>query len=426
MLKNILFLTFVITAIQYGTSNKCYKPPPYDPPPEPPTTPKCGPNEEFINNKTSCPGDSCKTKYVKANCVANQPTSPGCVCQDGYLRNANGSCIPKDQCLSVECVDDPNAVNGCGNRCQRTCRDYKDKQKACTRECSTSGCDCPSQYVYDENIQRCVPQGNCTTQCTGAHEEYTTCLSGQCRAKTCDQLGYPLACPRSPRGCQDGCICKEGYVRCSTGECIDAKTCPSCGNDTNAVTGCGNPCGNSCTDFYKKSYILCTQYCEINGCDCRDTFVYDAKVGKCVKPENCSDYGCPGNSSYVSCNAQCPTDYCPEDDGPKPQCSPPNPCNGGCQCNINYRLNSENNCILARECPPINCTRPNEVFDSCPSACLAEQCDDRDNQPSTCNTLIENCDPRCICKPGTWRDQSGVCVTPDQCPPKLAPYDTST
>lgn len=78
----------------------------------------------------------------------------------------------------------------------------------------------------------------------------------------------------------------------------------SCGDDPNAVTGCGNRCGNSCTDFYEKSLILCAAYCEVNGCDCRPGFVYDAKVKKCVKPNNCSEF--PNWNIILSSKTECP------------------------------------------------------------------------------------------------------------------------
>nr|WAP28755.1 zonadhesin-like 2 [Yponomeuta cagnagella] len=355
--RSVLFLVLILAYTQFGAGNpsseakanpNCTKKPP---------TPKCGPNEKFIENKVSCPGDSCILNYVAIDCIANQTSSPGCVCNDGYLRNASGFCIPSDQCLPLECVNDPNAVSGCGNRCGKTCKDYKNKRKVCSLACQINGCDCRKDYVYDENVQLCVKPRNCTKQCYGANEVYTNCIYSDCSTpKTCDQVGYPskILCPRYPRGgCPSGCICKEGFARDSSGKCID-----------------------------------------IN---------------------QCRDYSCPANSTYVSCNVKCPNDYCPEDDQPQPMCDAPQFCDGGCRCKLNYRLNKDDQCIVSTECPPIDCTRPNEVFDSCPSACLAERCEDRDSQPSTCNTLVLNCQPQCVCEKNYWRNKDGICVTPKEC-----------
>lgn len=71
---------------------------------------------------------------------------------------------------------------------------------------------------------------------------------------------------------------------------------------------------------------------------------------------------------------------------------------------------------------PVNCTRQNEIFDSCPSACLAENCEDINNQPKACNTLIWLCSPRCVCKKGHFRNKDGLCVPAAQC--RMYQYNT--
>ncbi|XP_026318547.1 keratin-associated protein 16-1-like, partial [Hyposmocoma kahamanoa] len=88
-----------------------------------------------------------------------------------------------------------------------------------------------------------------------------------------------------------------------------------------------------------------------------------------------------------------------------------------CVCNLGYRRKSreDKTCILAEECPPVNCTRPNEIWSSCPSSCLAESCSDVNNQPTTCNDLVHNCQPRCICAKGYFRNDNQVCVLAKEC-----------
>lgn len=61
----------------------------------------------------------------------------------------------------------------------------------------------------------------------------------------------------------------------------------SCGGDPNAESGCGGNCGRRCSD-YKKEDVACPLICMLNGCDCREGYVFDDNINKCVRPEDCS------------------------------------------------------------------------------------------------------------------------------------------
>ncbi|RVE54610.1 hypothetical protein evm_000731 [Chilo suppressalis] len=127
---------------------------------------------------------------------------------------------------------------------------------------------------------------------------------------------------------------------------------------------------------------------------------------------------CGPNSTFVSCAFRCPNQYCPRDDSlVQIACKPGRDCPSGCGCKLNYkRLSYEDDrCILSTDCPPVNCTRPNEVWSSCPSDCLAEQCGNVNDPPSVCNTLLLNCQPKCICAEGFYRNASGICIPANQC-----------
>lgn len=568
---------------------------------------RCPPNEE-LKLRGSCPPDSCDMLYMSVLCIANQTKELLCTCKPGYLRR-NTTCVPKDRCLPPECAHDPNAIRGCGNRCGKTCADYNNTTQVCKNNvCHVNGCDCRDGFVYDQNTKKCVKPEQCTKQCKGSYEIYIDCPAGQCKAKTCDDLVNPPGCPRIkppcpggcvckhgylrdksgncipkeqcpclqckkknerwsncvigecvPRTCEDvgypvscpdiigpcagGCTCIEGFVRNCTGDCIDMKNCPSCGGDPNAVSGCGNTCGNTCARLYtNNSDLICPEYCEYNGCDCKPGyrlltnnteskkcvpekecpkpacgvneqyycgtscpeascvnptpptcvnkkcklgcfckkgFVRDSNnicvpVNKCTKckgpherliscpagqciPKTCKDLiippGCPrilppcpdgciceegylrdangkcikkslcpkasckANETYVLCAVKCPDKYCPKIDGPQPVCDPPRPCPPGCICKVNYRYDQSGKCILASECPPLKCKDPNAIWDSCPSACLNEQCEAANSPPVTCNTLLLNCNPRCVCKPGYFKHpETGLCVPAKECP----------
>ncbi|CAG5046268.1 unnamed protein product [Parnassius apollo] len=131
---------------------------------------------------------------------------------------------------------------------------------------------------------------------------------------------------------------------------------------------------------------------------------------------------CGMNATFRTCNNRCSYNYCPVDDSPPDfSCEPPSPCPSGCVCNLNYRKKSikDENCILASECPPVDCTRPNEIWSNCPSDCLREDCENAYEEPTVCNTLVLNCQPRCICKPNTFRDKNKICIPVEQCPKNI-------
>ncbi|XP_026759806.1 keratin-associated protein 16-1-like isoform X2 [Galleria mellonella] len=125
------------------------------------------------------------------------------------------------------------------------------------------------------------------------------------------------------------------------------------------------------------------------------------------------------NEVFVNCKVECPDSYCPVDDSRGIiACDPPYPCPPGCVCKYTHRRKSltDLQCIEPQDCPPVNCTRPNEVWCSCPSPCLAEGCADVNNQPTTCNTLIKPvCNPRCVCMDGYFRDDRDICVPAEDC-----------
>ncbi|VVC88251.1 unnamed protein product [Leptidea sinapis] len=60
----------------------------------------------------------------------------------------------------------------------------------------------------------------------------------------------------------------------------------TCGGDNNATAGCGNHCGNSCSD-YNALVKLCVTKCDYNSCDCKPGYVYNNGLGYCIYPDDC-------------------------------------------------------------------------------------------------------------------------------------------
>ncbi|GBP53676.1 hypothetical protein EVAR_36046_1 [Eumeta japonica] len=234
----------------------------------------------------------------------------GCICAQGYVRDKKGKCIPQDTCPEG-CGGDPNAKTGCSNYCRHSCSDYNEPGGACALFCIVNGCACKDNYVYDSSSNKCVLPKDCPPKCP-KNEVYSTCIQGECRALNCSQLGQPLACASvDADSCKKGCICAQGYVRDKKGKCIPQDTCPEgCGGDPNAKTGCNNYCGDSCLD-YNKTDVICTDICTLNGCSCKDNYVYDSTSKKCVLPKDCN-VGCGGDPNAVSgcagyCGTKCTT-----------------------------------------------------------------------------------------------------------------------
>ncbi|XP_063827365.1 serine protease inhibitor swm-1-like isoform X1 [Ostrinia nubilalis] len=117
-----------------------------------------------------------------------------------------------------------------------------------------------------------------------ANEMQVECA--HCGPKRCEELGEPVPCAGGTALCRPECVCIDGSVRAENGTCIVKTECPSCGGDRNATSGCGNHCGNSCSD-YKEVNKTCLTGCRYNSCDCRKGYVYHDSLKKCVLPVDC-------------------------------------------------------------------------------------------------------------------------------------------
>ncbi|KAF9417866.1 hypothetical protein HW555_005163 [Spodoptera exigua] len=442
-------------------------------PPEKCTKP-CGKDEVFSN----CANDDCSPKNCSQlgfpmPCLESDSThcTKGCICQEGFVRADNGTCIHIKDCPS--CGGDANAVSGCGVNCGRYCSNYKETDIFCPAVCYPNACDCREGYVVDDSTGKCVHPSDCvscngdhnaepgcdqdcsercpgpepdecvcnkdsckckdgyvydpkTKKCVrlesckppcGKHEVLSNCSNGGCGPWTCDDVGFPTGCVKmDQKYCKVGCVCEEGYVR-QNGTCIPATECPSCGGDPNAELGCGGNCGRLCSN-YKEQNVSCTTECRINACDCKKGFVYDEEQGKCVHPKNCIKKCTGKNEEYVSCPQTCPPQTC-ESIGKVYHC-PMRPineedCKGACQCKEGYYRNKIGECISEKECK--KCQGPHEYF-SCGGAC-DNVCETIHEQNQThCPIVNIQCNRMCYCEKGYARDKNNTCIPIEDCPPK--------
>lgn len=110
----------------------------------------------------------------KAGCM------PGCVCQDGYIRDDNNFCIKPEQC------------------------------PATTTEATTTTVANP---------------------CPNAHETFSVCGANGCQ-NTCTNPTLSTVCRAM---CIAGCICKNGYIRDANNACILPKNCPTTTTNAPAI-----------------------------------------------------------------------------------------------------------------------------------------------------------------------------------------------
>ncbi|XP_073952243.1 zonadhesin-like isoform X2 [Choristoneura fumiferana] len=390
-------------------------------------TPQCPLNERWVPCVIGlCAPKSCDELGFPVACPEIiGPCKGGCVCAENYLRNSNGVCIPQKDCPS--CGGDFNATSGCGINCGNHCSNYN-KPNNCSSLplfCQYNGCDCKDGYVYNDAIKRCISPSDCPNNnqpCSDPNAERVECAT-QCPSTCANPIPGPCIA-----SCKlNECVCKKGFILSERGgKCVSVDQCPkdaSCNGDSNAVIKANPiPCPSTCAA--PNAWPYCKKYAPEVGCECKPGFLKstDDIDGKCIKPDECKGGNpCGVNGTFVGCNFGCPTNNCPVNDNRGViACSPPFPCPSGCACKVNYRKKSYEDiqCILASECPQVNCTRQNEVWSPCPSACLQEDCTDVNKPPTTCNTLLLNCQPQCICKKGHYRDANGLCVPANQCPVK--------
>ncbi|XP_075970402.1 uncharacterized protein LOC142972888 isoform X3 [Anticarsia gemmatalis] len=376
--------------------------------------PQCG-DHEILSDCPSlaCRPLSCSEVGFPVGCPVDDsecPEKPACICEDGYVKNATGQCIPIKECPS--CGGDTNAVSGCGVHCGNSCSDYKKKDVQCIEICYENACDCKKGFVYDETTKKCVRPKECPPTC-GKNEVYSNCSNHGCITTKCSQLGLPLPqCFKfDTKNCVKGCMCKDNYVRADNGTCIPKEQCPSCGGDPNAVSGCGTNCGRRCSDI-GKGPVACPAICNTNGCDCKPGFVLDGNKGKCVLPKDCSPR-CGKNEVFSNCtNGGCGPKEC-SGLGFKIGCVKMDQkyCKEGCLCKDGYLRDDNGVCIPKTECP--ECGGDPNAVSGCGVNCN-RHCSDIGQEPQSCITICY--DDACDCRKGfVLDDNTGLCVRPENC-----------
>ncbi|XP_077288713.1 zonadhesin-like [Arctopsyche grandis] len=219
------------------------------------------------------------------------------------------------------------------------------------------------------------------------------------------------------------CICAPGFVRNSLDECVSPTSCqvPKVCNGLNEMyIDCVKDCKRMCSDLHLTRddqlpvEISCSFEGCTPGCGCQPGF-YRNDNNQCVTIETCN---CPPNEKINRCPHSCSIRTC-EAIGKKTPCLHENPflfrCRPKCECEFNYRRDSNGVCIPVGKCPPLQCPRLNEIYDPCPKPCLDESCETATSFQSRCSPEVKECEPRCICTPGYLRNKNGDCIPAQNC-----------
>ncbi|KAJ1132125.1 hypothetical protein NDU88_010454 [Pleurodeles waltl] len=337
--------------------------------------------------------------------VCTRECAVGCFCNKGYvLENATSNrCIPRSDCKK-SCGSN-SSYQACGTDCPLTCDNYDNPLQMCTEQCVV-GCFCDEGYVFESaTCKRCMPQSDCKNTCKG-NSNYTDC--GTACPLTCDNYDNPpLVCSKQ---CVPGCSCNKGFVLESAASkcCIPLSECKKACPENAQYTDCGTACPLTC-DNYDNPPLVCSKEC-VQGCFCKEGFVFENAVSKRCIPQSECKKACGLHSRYTNCGTACPL-TCDNYDNPPQVCT--YQCVAGCFCEEGYVFKS----ATSKRCiPPTVCKRAcpdHSKYTECGSACPLS-CDNYENPLRACT---DQCVPGCFCEEGyvLEKDGSSRCVKQSSC-----------
>nr|WIM01338.1 zonadhesin-like protein 11A [Limnephilus flavicornis] len=373
-----------------------------------------GPHEVWSKCGNNSCVKSCATLGL-TNIACRPSCGSGCICVEGYYRNAKGICVKPQDCGINICPGKNETFSICVSSCAEKCVTLgrSDGERNCETPQCTPGCDCKSGFFRNTNNE-CVTPEKC--EC-GVNEEFSK-YGRPCPYETCKEFGSgaaincPAYDPKNPR--PPACNCKLNFYRLN-GVCIDIRECPpkfECPELT-----VYEACPDLCVDQRCYKTVVkpaecqqqlnnerCRPRCRCSEGNCEDesrTCVNrDSFVPKC--PAANEVFSTCGNDNCVrTCATFGITNY---------NCT--SQCTAGCICDKGYvRETAEGKCIPIVDCEVDVCPEKNMQYSPCVSGC-AEDCANL-GQNRTCDYI--ECAPACECKTGFFVNANGECVSPDKC-----------
>jgi hypothetical protein len=350
----------------------------------------------FDINECQLNTDNCA---ATANCY-NTPGSFSCVCKNGYTgsgtscapepcptgfeRNASGSCVDTNECLS------PGACS---------------PGQTCVNQSGTFRCDSAAscQPGFQPSGSSCVDINECATGANNC-DANATCINAQ--------GNFMCVCKNGFAGdgvtCDLG-ACQPGYQRTAAGACADLNECALGTNDCSPDATCANTAGSftcRCNTGFAGDGRTCAES------PCQAGYQKNA-AGACVDVNECAAAGaCPAGQSCVNtagsftCNAG-------------PMCQP------GFQ-NVNGNCSDINECMTgANTCDPnANCANTSGSFRcTCKTGFTGDgmTCTDVDEcatgTPCGANGICTNTPGAftCGCEPGYKSISATRCGDIDEC-----------
>lgn len=115
----------------------------------------CVNGEVFVRCGNRCAMDyNCDDYHLPRPCA--RICEPGCYCPDSQVRDANGKCIPREQCPN-KCKEFEILV-ACANPCEPSC-DEPNREPCPTYDC-IQGCACKEGYLRNKDGE-CVKPDSC-------------------------------------------------------------------------------------------------------------------------------------------------------------------------------------------------------------------------------------------------------------------------
>lgn len=135
------------------------------------------------------------------------PTCEQCGPNERYSNCTNSGCFGALTC----------AEKGCTKKCNKI------KPEDCKK-----GCICEKGYLRDRN-DTCILEEKCPSKCTKPNEVFVEC-PGTCPARTCGINDCLLKCGKplevgDPKCPPPACICASGFFRNPKGDCVKRENC---------------------------------------------------------------------------------------------------------------------------------------------------------------------------------------------------------
>ncbi|XP_004924398.1 serine protease inhibitor swm-1 [Bombyx mori] len=154
------------------------------------------------------------------SCVA--ALLPTCHCDDGFLFDKSGKCVPVDECPDQKnCPENSHLTM---DPCAPTCEDPELKNTSCVAALLPT-CHCDDGFLFDKS-GKCVPVDECPDHKNCPENSHLTmdpcaptCEDPELKNTSCAAALLPT------------CHCDDGFLFDKSGKCVPVEECPDQKNE---------------------------------------------------------------------------------------------------------------------------------------------------------------------------------------------------